>query len=221
MDCSPPCSSVHEIFHCKNTGVGLPCPPPGHHPNPRIERRSPALQMDSSLSEPPEKPYDAPRSPQLPSPLSPLGLGDGQLWSAQVTTLSLGLPNSASNFVKGPFNSTLLHPPSPGGMPTNTDKIFPGVELTTEELDVSEQKTRLLVAPESCPQGSDPKPLFSSVSTQCSLPPVAAGLLFPNTIKKRVWKGPAQVLANTGKIYYYACFPLTWKRNSRRRRMCL
>ena len=34
----------------------LPCPPPGDLPNPGIEPRSPALQADSLLSEPPEKP---------------------------------------------------------------------------------------------------------------------------------------------------------------------
>ena len=35
---------------------GLPCPPQGGLPNPGIELRSPALQMDSLLSEPPGKP---------------------------------------------------------------------------------------------------------------------------------------------------------------------
>ena len=35
---------------------GLPCPPPGDLPNPRIEPRSPALQVDCLLSEPPGKP---------------------------------------------------------------------------------------------------------------------------------------------------------------------
>jgi len=34
----------------------LPCPPAGDLPNPGIEPRSPALQVDSLLSEPPEKP---------------------------------------------------------------------------------------------------------------------------------------------------------------------
>ena len=32
---------------------GLPCPPPGHLPNPGIEPRSPALQVDSLPAEPP------------------------------------------------------------------------------------------------------------------------------------------------------------------------
>ena len=40
---------------------GLLCPPPGDLPNPGIEPRTPALQVDSLLSEPPEK---------LPSPMS-------------------------------------------------------------------------------------------------------------------------------------------------------
>ena len=35
---------------------GLPCPPPANLPNPGIEPRSPTLQMDSLLSEPPGKP---------------------------------------------------------------------------------------------------------------------------------------------------------------------
>ena len=34
---------------------GLPCPPPGDLPNPGIEPRSPTLQADSLLSEPPGK----------------------------------------------------------------------------------------------------------------------------------------------------------------------
>ena len=36
---------------------GLPCPPPGDLPNPVIEPRSPALQEDSLLSEPPGKTF--------------------------------------------------------------------------------------------------------------------------------------------------------------------
>ena len=35
---------------------GLPCPPPGDFPKPGMEPRSPALQDDSLLSEPPGKP---------------------------------------------------------------------------------------------------------------------------------------------------------------------
>jgi len=35
---------------------GLPSPPPEDFPNPGIEPRSPTLQADSLLSEPPEKP---------------------------------------------------------------------------------------------------------------------------------------------------------------------
>ena len=36
---------------------GLPFPPPGGLPNPEIEPRSSALQADSLLSEPQEKPH--------------------------------------------------------------------------------------------------------------------------------------------------------------------
>ena len=35
---------------------GLPCPSPGDLPNPEVEPKSPALQADSLLSEPPGKP---------------------------------------------------------------------------------------------------------------------------------------------------------------------
>ena len=53
MDYSSAGSSVHGIL--KNTGVELPFPSPGDLSNPEIEPRS-ALQADSLLSEPPEKP---------------------------------------------------------------------------------------------------------------------------------------------------------------------
>ena len=57
MDCSPPGSSVHGIFHEKIPSReeywnGLPFPSPGDLPNVGIEPRSPALQADSLLSEP-------------------------------------------------------------------------------------------------------------------------------------------------------------------------
>ena len=51
-ECSPPGSSVHEDSPGKNTGI---CPPPGDLPNPGIKPRSPALQADSLLSEPPTR----------------------------------------------------------------------------------------------------------------------------------------------------------------------
>ena len=56
MDCSPPGSSVHGNSPGKNTGVGCHAPPPGDCPNPGIKPRSPTLQADSLLSEPPGKP---------------------------------------------------------------------------------------------------------------------------------------------------------------------
>ena len=52
MDCSPPGSSVHGILQMRILD-GVPCPPPGDLPNPGIRPRSPALQADSFLSEPP------------------------------------------------------------------------------------------------------------------------------------------------------------------------
>ena len=57
MDCSPPPpgSSVHGILQGRIM-EWVACPSPADLCNPGIERRSPALQADSSLSEPPGKP---------------------------------------------------------------------------------------------------------------------------------------------------------------------
>ena len=54
MDCSPPGSSVHGISG-QDYWSGLPFPSSGDLPGPGIKPRSPALQADSLLSEPPEK----------------------------------------------------------------------------------------------------------------------------------------------------------------------
>ena len=52
MDCSPPGSSVHGILQARILEwVAIPFP--GDLPNLGIEPVSPALQMDSLLSEPP------------------------------------------------------------------------------------------------------------------------------------------------------------------------
>ena len=52
MDCSPPVSSVHEDSPGKNEYWSeLPCFSPGDLPNPGIEPRSPALQVDSLPSD--------------------------------------------------------------------------------------------------------------------------------------------------------------------------
>ena len=48
-------SSVHGDSLGKNTGSGLPFFLAGDLPNPGMEVRSPALQVDSLLSEPPGK----------------------------------------------------------------------------------------------------------------------------------------------------------------------
>ena len=56
MDCSPPGSSVLGILQVRILVCALPCPPPGDLPNPGMEPGPPALQVDSLLSEPPEKP---------------------------------------------------------------------------------------------------------------------------------------------------------------------
>ena len=56
MDHSPPGASVHGDSPGKNTGVGSL--PPGDLPNPGMEPRCPALQVDSLPTESPEKPKD-------------------------------------------------------------------------------------------------------------------------------------------------------------------
>ena len=57
MDCSPPGRLLCPWwFSQKEYWSGLPCSPPEDLPNPGIEPRSPTLQADSLLSEPPGKP---------------------------------------------------------------------------------------------------------------------------------------------------------------------
>ena len=51
MECSLPRSSVHSLEYWS----GFQDPPPGERPNPGTKPRSPALQVDSLLSEPPGK----------------------------------------------------------------------------------------------------------------------------------------------------------------------
>ena len=58
IDCSPPGSSVHGILQAIIL-EWIAFPSPGHLPG--IEPRSPALQVDSSLSEPPGKLWISPR----------------------------------------------------------------------------------------------------------------------------------------------------------------
>ena len=43
-------------FSSQENWSGFPCPPPGDLPNPQIDPRCPALQVDSLPSEPPGKP---------------------------------------------------------------------------------------------------------------------------------------------------------------------
>ena len=56
MDCSPLGSSVHVDSPGNNTEVGCHALLQGFLPNPGIKPRSPSLQADSLLSEPPGKP---------------------------------------------------------------------------------------------------------------------------------------------------------------------
>ena len=56
MDCSPPGSSVHGILQATILEWAAILFSPGDLSNPGIKPRSPALQADSLLSEPPGKP---------------------------------------------------------------------------------------------------------------------------------------------------------------------
>ena len=66
MDCSAHGLQVHIAlmdfypweFSRPEYWSRLPCPPPKNLPNPGIEPRSPTLQVDSLLSEPPGKPWN-------------------------------------------------------------------------------------------------------------------------------------------------------------------
>jgi len=56
MDCSLPGSSVHGILQARILGWVAISFGPGDLPDPGIEAESPALQVDSSPTELPEKP---------------------------------------------------------------------------------------------------------------------------------------------------------------------
>ena len=56
VDCSPPGSSIHGIPQARVLEWGSCFLPPGDPPDPGIKNVSPALQVDSLLSEPPGKP---------------------------------------------------------------------------------------------------------------------------------------------------------------------
>ena len=82
-DSEPLCgSSVHGILQARIWG-GLPCPPPGDLPNPGIKPRSPTLQVDSLLSEPPGKPKNT-------------GVGSPSLLQGNSATQELNLEYSIS-----------------------------------------------------------------------------------------------------------------------------
>ena len=58
-------ASLSMEFSRQEYRSGLPFPSPGDLPNPGIEPRSPALQADSLLSEPPGKPGDEYCNPHI------------------------------------------------------------------------------------------------------------------------------------------------------------
>ena len=77
MDWSPPGSSVQGLLQARIL-EWVACPAPGDLPNPGIEPRFPALQMDSLPSEPPGKPF---------SEDAKLSLGDRVLGEERIALL--------------------------------------------------------------------------------------------------------------------------------------
>ena len=55
MDCGPPGSSVHGILQARILEWVAMLSPPRNLPNPGVQPKSPALQTDSLLTEPPGK----------------------------------------------------------------------------------------------------------------------------------------------------------------------
>ena len=81
MDCSSPGSSVHRGVSRQEYWSGLPCPSPGDLPNPGIEHKPPALQVDSLPTEPPCRDLDLPFLTELLPPILPdpsLGATEGR-----------------------------------------------------------------------------------------------------------------------------------------------
>ena len=83
--CATPETAAHQAppslgFSRQEHWSGLPCPLPGHLPNPGIEPRSPALQADSLPAEPPGKPRN--------SRMGHLSLCQGSFWPGNRTGIS-------------------------------------------------------------------------------------------------------------------------------------
>ena len=83
VDSSLPGSSVHEDSPGKNTGLGCHALLQGNLPNPGIEPRYPALQVDSLPSEPSEKPKNT---------------GGGSLSALQEDSLPAELPGKPQKY---------------------------------------------------------------------------------------------------------------------------
>ena len=98
---APPGSSVHGDSPGKNTGSGLPCPPPGVLPNRGIKSRFPILKVDSLLSEPPRKPMNTGVSSLslFRGNLPDLGIELG-FPALQVDSLPAELPEKPRSFIR-------------------------------------------------------------------------------------------------------------------------
>ena len=108
---------------------GLPCPPPGNLPNPGIKPRSPALQADSLLTEPPGKPIlfhwfssVAQSRPTLCNPM------DCSMPSFPVHHQPLELAQAHVHQV-----CDAIQPSHPLSSPLLLPSIFPGIRVLSSE----------------------------------------------------------------------------------------
>ena len=125
MDCSPPGSSVHGILQVKIL-EWKPFPSPGDLPHPGVESRSPALQEDSLLSEPPGK-----------SLVSGLGFKSQQLASqsgSQTADYNCGFANAG---VLGTVTCYLTDEP---GVPYNQSYLCFEKEMYYDKLENKQTK---------------------------------------------------------------------------------
>ena len=105
MDCSPPSFSVHGILQARIGWSGLPLSFPGDLPDPGIEPRSPVLQADSLLPEPPGKPSMAYKTYQN---LAPAEITPPRLLFRQPEPLLDQTPCNFSQAVLSAANVTMI-----------------------------------------------------------------------------------------------------------------
>ena len=94
-------------FSMQEYWSGLPCPPPGDHPNPGIEPWSPTLQMDSLPTEPPGNTYLWGEKSLNEKIINVCWVIISSEWSLYLTEIFLCCPLNKLHFNSG--QKTLLH----------------------------------------------------------------------------------------------------------------